>query len=71
MWYLVPETAALAFFDDEIGFDSKKRLVKALDKIENSVKKLEIFPNDVENFLTKGIENFISQKTRYSVNRNS
>ena len=28
------------------------------------MKKFEIFPNDVENFLTKGIENFISQKTR-------
>ena len=60
-------TAALAFFDDEIGFDGKKRMVKALDKTdtsENSVKKFEIFPNDVDIFLTKGIENFISQKTR-------
>ena len=41
--------------------------MKALDKIdtsENSVKKCEIFPNDVENFLTTAIENFISQKTR-------
>ena len=67
MWYLAPETAAVAFFDDEIGFDSKKRMMKALDKIdtsENSVKKFEIFPNGVENFLTKDIENFISQKTR-------
>ena len=67
MWHLAPETAALAFFDDEIGFESKKRMVKALDKIdtsENSVKKFEIFLNDVENFLTKGIENFILQKTR-------
>ena len=67
LWYLTPETAALAFFDDEIGFDSKKRMLKALDKIdasESSVKKFEIFPNDVENFLTRGIDNFISQKTR-------
>ena len=64
LWYLAPETAALAFFDDEIGFDSKKRMVKVLDKIdtsENSVKKFDIFPNDEENFLTKGTENFISQ----------
>ena len=29
LWYLAPETAALAFFDDEIGFDSKKRMVKS------------------------------------------
>ena len=45
LWYLAPETATLVFFDDEIGFDSKKRMVKALDKIdtnENSVKKFEI-----------------------------
>ena len=42
-------------------------MVNALDKIdtsENSVKKFDIFPNDEENFLTKGTENFISQKTR-------
>ena len=42
-------------------------MVKALDKIdtsENSVKKFEIFPNDVEKILTKGIENFILQITR-------
>ena len=67
LWHLAPQTATLAFFDDEIGYDSKKRMVKALDKIdtsENSVKKFEIFLNDVEKFLTKGIKNFISQKTR-------
>ena len=59
--------SCLSIFYEEIGFDNKKRMVKALDKIdtsENSVKKFEIFPNDVENFLTKGIENFILQKTR-------
>ena len=42
-------------------------MVEALDKNDssgNSVKKFEIFLNDVEIFLTKGIENFISQKTR-------
>ena len=67
LWYLAPETAALAFFDDEIGCDTKKRLVEAPDKIDNSdksVKKFEIFPNDVEFSLTKGIENFISQNKR-------
>ena len=54
-------------FDKAIGCYNKKRMVEALDKIdssENSVKKFEIFSNDVENFLTKGIENFISQNTR-------
>ena len=59
--------SCLSMFDDEIGFDSKKRMVKTLDKIdssENSVKKFEIFPNDVEILLTEGIENFISQNTR-------
>ena len=67
MWYLAPETEALGFFDDEIGCDTKKWMVEALDKIDssdNSVKKFEIFPNDVEIFLTKGIENFILQNTR-------
>ena len=58
VWYLAPKTPALAIFDDDIGCDTKKRMVEALDKIDssdNSVKKLEIF-------LTKGIENFISKK---------
>ena len=53
LWYLASETAALAFFDDELGCDTKKRMVEALDKIDsgdNSVKKFEIFPNDVEFF---------------------
>ena len=36
LWYLAPETAALAFFDDEIGCDTKKRMVEALDKIDSS-----------------------------------
>ena len=47
-------------------------MVKALDKIDtsvNSVKNFEIFLNDVEDFLTKDIENFISQKTRGFLDR--
>ena len=36
LWYLVPETAALAVFDDEIRCDTKKRIVEALDKIDSS-----------------------------------
>ena len=36
LWYLAPETADLAFYDDEIGFDNTKRMVKALDKIDTS-----------------------------------
>ena len=65
-WYPTLETAALAFLAKEIGFDTKKQMVEGLDQIdssENSVKKLKIFPNDVEIFLTRGIENFISQNT--------
>lgn len=64
LWYLSPENVALAFFDPNITFDNKKRMVAALDNVnDNDTKKIIALPNNVCHYVNKDIEHFVSQKT--------
>lgn len=64
LWYLSPENVALAFFDPNISYDSKKRMVAALDECnDNDTKKIIALPHNVCHYVEKNIEHFITQKT--------
>lgn len=63
LWYLTAETAALGFFDAKISVPLKKRMVAALkstDGIFEMNKRLTIRSSDVPEFISKGIDDFIS-----------
>lgn len=65
LWYLSPEAVGLAFFDPKIPYESKKRMVAALDLPNDSeIKKLSILPHNLSQYLDKNIDYFISQRTR-------
>lgn len=64
LWYLTPETAALAFFDSSITHEAKRRMVAALDIVtDHEIKRLIINPNNRTQYIDNGIEAFVSQKT--------
>ena len=70
LWYLVPETAALAFFDDEIPSVRKNLMVQALsqeskkpimDYKRNQAKKcMELVDKEIEYFISKDSMKFFS-----------
>lgn len=65
LWYLAPETAALAFFDGKVSDDTKKKMVQALkskdtlDMPSGEIKKITMLPKNVKNYINKGLEQFI------------
>ncbi|XP_076683131.1 uncharacterized protein LOC143376538 [Andrena cerasifolii] len=64
LWYLTSEAAALAFFESNITHDAKKRMVLALDILNNNdVTKLIISPNNVIQYIDNDNAGFVSQKT--------
>jgi len=50
LWYLTEETAVLSFFDDSIPIETKRQMVKALEKkpTKNPTKRLIIQPNQID-----------------------
>ena len=60
LWYLSPENSALAFFDDHVSQETKKRMVQALnnENDENNIKKINI-AIDYKIFVKKTIDEFI------------
>lgn len=72
LWYLVPETATLRFFDEHITIETKKRMVQSLkfnDSTDESMKRLIINAKNVPNYLNCGIEQFISQQSKHFFER--
>lgn len=69
LWYLAPETAALSFFDSAIGNDTKIKMIEGINASESSddnecLKKYKILPKDVEQFVYKKMEHFISPDSK-------
>ena len=63
LWYLLEELVALAFFDDKVPNDAKRKMVLALQKpaTEHSLKTANVDPPDVR---AKQLEDFVTSSTR-------
>jgi hypothetical protein len=62
LWYLSEELVALAFFDDEVSFETKQKMVTALSEegSDYSPKRISL---DVNYVAEKNIEDFVSSNT--------
>ena len=63
LWYLSPETAALAFFDINFPLSEMENMVKALNSIDTGEYTVNRFTIDIKNlnlFKCKCISNFIN-----------
>jgi hypothetical protein len=68
LWYLSPEVVALAFFDPNLPFESKMKMVNALNRetelsIKNE-KRIQILIDEIPEIINDGIEQFVSSETR-------
>lgn len=70
LWYLSPEAIAMAFFDESLSEDLKRKMVSEVnidepldDEIwESCPKRLEINPKDVSNLLNNDLSHFITPR---------
>lgn len=66
LWYLTPEAASLAFFDDNVSFQTKIKMVKAIKFHENEPeenKRIILQPNEIYEYAHKNIDDFISPQS--------
>lgn len=65
LWYLTPQAAALAFFDDELVPEKKNLMRKALKTEDQHPENLKRLPaSSIHDILTKNIDAFISKKSK-------
>jgi len=72
LWYLTPETASLAFFDDNVSIQTKIKMVKAMKFHENEPeenKRIILQPNEIYEYTNKNIDDFISPQSSNLFNR--
>lgn len=65
LWYLNAESAAMAFFDEELSDDVKRRMVVKLENIDDEFdcqKRVEV--NNVESLYGLNIDSFITSQSR-------
>ncbi|GBP33326.1 hypothetical protein EVAR_30915_1 [Eumeta japonica] len=62
LWYLSEELVCLAFFDDALSLDDKRKMIKALNNegLEFCAKRINV---DVKHILEKNIEDFVSSNS--------
>ncbi|CAH1107405.1 unnamed protein product [Psylliodes chrysocephalus] len=68
LWYLSPEVVALAFFDPNVPFESKIKMVNALNRetellIKNE-KRIQIQIDEIPPIINDRIEQFVTSETR-------
>lgn len=64
LWYLSQEAVALAFFDDEVTIEEKRKMVLALEKQKRSVKVLTSSEKELRRkYKSKDISDFVSNNT--------
>ncbi|XP_071580212.1 uncharacterized protein [Temnothorax nylanderi] len=68
LWYLSPEVVALAFFDTNLSFESKIKMVNALNRETESSnknkKRIKVQIDKIPEIVNNGIEQFVSTETR-------
>lgn len=70
LWYLAPESTALAFFDDNVSEDTKMRMVQALQCRETDIplsaesKKFTMLPENVIHHKNRELEQFIQPSSK-------
>lgn len=66
LWYLTPETTALAFFDPNVSLEEKREMVNCLQSIEPNVKLLEGRRiADPKVLHLTSLRDFVSYETKY------
>ncbi|XP_076674663.1 uncharacterized protein LOC143372399 [Andrena cerasifolii] len=71
LWYLTPKCAALSFFDADLSFDVKRRMVTKLDETDTKIplKKIVIKNVYMKNYVNASVDKFISGESKNFVNR--
>lgn len=65
LWYLAPETVALAFFDSDVSLEEKRNMVGRLQSTEPIIKlKDDRIISDPRLLLDKNLSDFVSYKTK-------
>jgi len=67
LWYLTPETAALAFFNDNVSPQTKLKMVRAIKSRDIELdknKRITLQFNEVYEYADKSIDDFISIQSR-------
>lgn len=68
LWYLSPEATALAFFDETLSVDVKRKMISKLNDSEdinlNTPKKIQLNSEDVDDFIIKQMDSFVTPQTR-------
>lgn len=67
LWYLTEETVGLAFFDDDIPNDLKKKMTTSLTEnkhTDTKFKKLSLKPEEIKNFISKDFSCLVSTNTK-------
>ncbi|KAL7297107.1 hypothetical protein TKK_0009529 [Trichogramma kaykai] len=80
LWYLIPETAALAFFDDTISSETKRKMVKNLKvsveceeiateckRLSTKVNVIQLCENEMDHFINENSLKFFS---RFEIEKN-
>lgn len=80
LWYLSPEAIAMAFFDNSLSTDSKRKMVEALywesDKDEDDeesnkerIRRVVIKTEEISELIDKGLNYFVSSQTKLFFDR--
>lgn len=72
LWYLKPEAASLAFFDDNVPLQTKIKMVNAMKSREigpDENKRIILQPEKMYEYANKNIEDFISTQSTNFFNR--
>lgn len=65
LWYLTPESSAMAFFDTDLSNEQKRKMVCALksDSKFISKKRILVHENDLNRLFEPEIHDFVSETT--------
>lgn len=69
LWYLNPEAVALSFFDDELEVEVKRKMVEALNTVEEDTtdrptpKRIDVKLKDISHLCNQDLDYFVSVRT--------
>lgn len=67
LWYINPETAAMAFFDQELSIDIKKKMLLEInmseDSNENYCNRIQMNLKDIDNLREKEMDSFVTAQS--------
>lgn len=63
LWYLSPENVSLAFFDNDVSVDVKRKMISKMNVIEDYDESIKIATIDLLNLRDTSLEQFVTSKS--------